>query len=410
MAHQMQTVATACMFLATKAEDCFRPLRDVTLVAYELIYKWDPSAAERIKQQKIYNKQNELILAAENLLLVTIAFDISIQHPYIPLVNALKQLKITNNVVAMAAWNLLHEWYKTTLCLQYKPQYIAAASLSIPAMLLNFKLPRVEGKPWWLSFEVSPVKLQEVTQHMLRYFKLKGNVNVTPVDINAMKPSSKIENATSQSSPISILVSLEPREDSAPVASQEQKSNSCKYVQKGTRAVIDKVMLKAASGRDEKQNATRMPQNVMKPTLEVQNATSRSGQSYPTVRSKTGENFATMGGLNQKPEPCLFRQKGKTVRNTVTVNASKCSSSSNIVANCKDGDSKSKTSHVDDLLSKLDVDRIKGALKRRKWRNCNGDEVTAIEEPVFDSDLLLRRELERGVELYAAVKKQKMST
>ncbi|XP_057531583.1 cyclin-T1-4 [Amaranthus tricolor] len=254
-----QTVATACMFLATKAEDCFRPLRDVTLVAYVLIHKWDPSAAERIKQQKIYDKQKELILAAENLLLVTIAFDFSIQHPYIPLVNALKLLQITNNVVAMAAWNLLNEWYKTTLCLQYKPHYIAAASLSIPAILLNFKLPRVEGKPWWLSFDVSPVKLQEVILQMLLYFKPNGNVNVTPVDINAMNPS-KIENATSQSSPISILVGLEPREDSAPVASQEQKSNSCKYVQKGTRAISDKVMLKAASGHDENQKPTGMPQ------------------------------------------------------------------------------------------------------------------------------------------------------
>ena len=99
----------------------------------------------------------------------------------------------------------------------------------------------------------------EVILQMLLYFKPNGNVNVTPVDINAMNPS-KIENATSQSSPISILVGLEPREDSAPVASQEQKSNSCKYVQKGTRAISDKVMLKAASGHDENQKPTGMPQ------------------------------------------------------------------------------------------------------------------------------------------------------
>ena len=102
----------------------------------------------------------------------------------------------------------------------------------------------------------------------------------------------------------------------------------------------------------------------MKPILEVQNATSRSSQTHPTVRSETGENFATMGDLNQKPEPYLYGHKGMAVRNTVTVNASDCSSSSScVVANCKDGDSTSKTSHVDDLLSKLDVDRINGALE-----------------------------------------------
>lgn len=51
----MQTVATACMFLASKAEDNLRPLRDVVLVAYELIYKWDPSATERIKQRVCFS-------------------------------------------------------------------------------------------------------------------------------------------------------------------------------------------------------------------------------------------------------------------------------------------------------------------------------------------------------------------
>ena len=148
----------------------------------------------------------------------------------------------------------------------------------------------------------------------------------------------------------------------------------------------------------------------MKPILEVQNATSRSSKSHPTVRSETGENFATMDDLNQKPEPYLHGQKGMVVRDTVTVNASDCNSNSSYVANCKNGDSTSKTSHVDDLLSKLDVDCIKGALERKKWLNRNGDEVTAIEEPVFDSDLHLQRELERGVELkYAADKKQKVS-
>jgi len=51
MTHKLQTIATACMFLACKAEDNLRPLRDVTIVAYEMIYKWDPSVPERIRQR-----------------------------------------------------------------------------------------------------------------------------------------------------------------------------------------------------------------------------------------------------------------------------------------------------------------------------------------------------------------------
>lgn len=45
----LQTVATACMFLASKAEETPRWLGDLVVVAYKLIYKWDPSAPRRIR-------------------------------------------------------------------------------------------------------------------------------------------------------------------------------------------------------------------------------------------------------------------------------------------------------------------------------------------------------------------------
>ncbi|KAL2892714.1 Cyclin-T1-3 [Bienertia sinuspersici] len=222
-----QTVATACMFLASKVEDNLRPLRDVVVVAYELIYKWDPCASERIKKREVYHNQKELILVTENLLLVTIDFDMGIQHPFRPLVDALKRSKISNNDVAKAAWNLVNEWLRTTLCVQYKPQYIAAASLSVAAKLLNFKLPMVDGKVWWLQFDVSPKQLEEVTQQMLRYFKHDEKLKVPHVPINASKPTPKVETATSQSARSCVTSGRDP-EKAAPEASQEKKPQSHK--------------------------------------------------------------------------------------------------------------------------------------------------------------------------------------
>lgn len=46
----LQTIATASMFLACKIEETPRLLRDVVVVAYEMIYKWDPSAPQRIRR------------------------------------------------------------------------------------------------------------------------------------------------------------------------------------------------------------------------------------------------------------------------------------------------------------------------------------------------------------------------
>ncbi|KAG8654631.1 cyclin-T1-3 isoform X2 [Manihot esculenta] len=162
-----QTIATASMFLACKIEETPRLLRDVVVVAYEMIYKWDPSAPQRIRRIEFCDNQKELITIGERLLLATIAFDLDIQLPYKPLVDALKKLKIFPDL-AKVAWNFVNDWISTTLCLQYKPHYIAAGSMFLAAKFQKVKLPTEKGKVWWLEFDISPKQLEEVIQEMVR--------------------------------------------------------------------------------------------------------------------------------------------------------------------------------------------------------------------------------------------------
>lgn len=49
---------------------------------------------------------------------------------------------------------------RTTLCLQYKPHYIAAGSLYLASKFQKVKLPSEKGKVWWMQFEVSPKHLE----------------------------------------------------------------------------------------------------------------------------------------------------------------------------------------------------------------------------------------------------------
>lgn len=46
-----QTIGTAGIFLACKIEETPRFLNDVVVVAFELIFKRDPSASKRIRQK-----------------------------------------------------------------------------------------------------------------------------------------------------------------------------------------------------------------------------------------------------------------------------------------------------------------------------------------------------------------------
>lgn len=61
------------------------------------------------RMQEFLNKQKELILVAERVLLSTIGFDLDIQLPYKILVAALKRLDLLPDL-AKAAWSFVNDW------------------------------------------------------------------------------------------------------------------------------------------------------------------------------------------------------------------------------------------------------------------------------------------------------------
>ncbi|RWW48721.1 hypothetical protein BHE74_00045205 [Ensete ventricosum] len=155
-----RTIATVCMFLAGKVEETPRPLKDVILVSYEIIHKKDTTAVQRIKQREVYEQQKELILLGERLVLATLGFDLNVQHPYKPLVEAIKKFKIAQNALAQVAWNFVNDGLRTSLCLQFKPHHIAAGAIFLAAKFLKVKLPSDGEKVWWQEFDVTPRQLE----------------------------------------------------------------------------------------------------------------------------------------------------------------------------------------------------------------------------------------------------------
>ncbi|XP_040371819.1 cyclin-T1-4 [Rosa chinensis] len=157
------TIATACILVACKVDDAPHFLSDVAFVAYEIAHKFNPSALESIRQREFFRKQKELIVVAEKALLTTIDFDLDIQLTYKTLVVVLKRLNIPDLAkVAKVAWHLIDQWLQTSLCLQYKPHYIAAGSIALVARILEVKLPTEKGKIWWLEIDVAPEQLDGI--------------------------------------------------------------------------------------------------------------------------------------------------------------------------------------------------------------------------------------------------------
>lgn len=134
------------MFLAGKAEETPRVLQDVAIVSYEIIHKKDVPPAQRKVSicfqsqtpslslfplffyfqwflfllhisvipllQEVCEQQKKCVLSAEELVLSTLNFDLSVGHPYEPLIDAIKKYKVeeVKSQFPQVAWSFVNDW------------------------------------------------------------------------------------------------------------------------------------------------------------------------------------------------------------------------------------------------------------------------------------------------------------
>jgi len=74
--------------------------------------------------QEVYEQQKELILLGERVVLVTLGFELNIDHRYKPLVEAIGRFKVAQSALAQVAWNFVNNGYAkiTHLVTKSNPQ------------------------------------------------------------------------------------------------------------------------------------------------------------------------------------------------------------------------------------------------------------------------------------------------
>ncbi|XP_050226028.1 cyclin-T1-3-like isoform X1 [Mercurialis annua] len=383
-----RTIATVCMFLAGKVEETPRPLKDVILVSYEIIHKKDPEAVQKIKQKEVYEQQKELILLGERVVLATLGFDLNVQHPYKPLVDAIKKFKVAQNALAQVAWNFVNDGLRTSLCLQFKPHHIAAGAIFLAAKFLKVKLPSDGEKVWWQEFDVTPRQLEEVSNQMLELYEQNRVLPSSNNDAEGSTVGGATHQGTSKAS-----------------SSKEEHVANNSHTQAGgstSRPGASKSMAFADNRQRTTHNSGPEPLSEEMKNSPEHNADGEVTDNLDHVIDavppheivgdfQNTSKFASNGNEDQERN---------VPRSEVTDTGE--SKDKHFARNVENREGTVGRS-PQDAIKKIDRDKVKAALEKRK--KSRGDVTRKAD--LLDDDDLIERELEAGIELAAESEKNK---
>ncbi|KAL0434247.1 UNVERIFIED_CONTAM: Cyclin-T1-4 [Sesamum latifolium] len=118
--HDRFLIATAALFLASKSEETPRPLNDVLRASCEMLHKQDFDVLSYMLPIDWFEQYREQIIGAEQLILTTLNFELSVQHPYESLTSTLQKLGFSQSVLVNLALSLVSEGvYRGLACSPY---------------------------------------------------------------------------------------------------------------------------------------------------------------------------------------------------------------------------------------------------------------------------------------------------
>ncbi|EPS64537.1 hypothetical protein M569_10245 [Genlisea aurea] len=162
--HDRHLIATAVLFLASKSEETPRPLNDVLRFSAEIIYKQDFSVLSYRMPPGWFERYRELLTGAEHLVLTTLNFELTVQHPYDALSCTLQKLGFSPNLVNLGLC-LISEGLRSLLWLQFKPEQIAGGAAYLASKFLNMNL--ASAHMVWNEFHTPPSVLKDIAKQLM---------------------------------------------------------------------------------------------------------------------------------------------------------------------------------------------------------------------------------------------------
>jgi len=166
--YNYKTIASTCVYLATKVDEQHTKARDIVNTSYSVIY----GDKDPLKVGKEYWDLRDNMVQHELIVLRTLGFDMVVnEKPYKYLVNYIKVMYGNLSEITQLAWNIVNDTFYTTICIKYRPQVIAVVAIYIATKFLNMNVPTGKKK-WFEVFDVTSTEINGAGQDILEMYKI----------------------------------------------------------------------------------------------------------------------------------------------------------------------------------------------------------------------------------------------
>ncbi|XP_017276232.1 cyclin-T2a isoform X2 [Kryptolebias marmoratus] len=161
-------ISPTTLFLAAKVEEQPRKLEHVIKVAHACL---NPQEAPLDTKSNAYLQQAQELVILESIVLQTLGFEITIDHPHTDVVKCTQLVRASKDLAQTSYFMATNSLHLTTFCLQYKPTVIACVCIHLACKWSNWEIPvSTDGKHWWeyVDNSVTLELLDELTHEFLQ--------------------------------------------------------------------------------------------------------------------------------------------------------------------------------------------------------------------------------------------------
>ncbi|XP_051998542.1 cyclin-T2-like isoform X2 [Xyrauchen texanus] len=162
------TISPTTLFLAAKVEEQPRKLEHVIKVAHACLNPQEPPLDTK---SNAYLQQAQELVILETIVLQTLGFEITIEHPHTDVVKCSQLVRASKDLAQTSYFMATNSLHLTTFCLQYKPTVIACVCIHLACKWSNWEIPvSTDGKHWWeyVDSSVTLELLDELTHEFLQ--------------------------------------------------------------------------------------------------------------------------------------------------------------------------------------------------------------------------------------------------